>query len=181
VNTISPNPHVQSLYEQSLRNGCSPKLAEMLAFRQAPGTKGTDRSFLEGRHNDLGFGKMRNDMQEFYVRRAKEHGVSVEGKVYESGLARFPGDPKAWVSSVGEVQAICREQNLTCTGAVEYQGHEVAPIPDCPLSEQLIRENMVETLAKEPGKKRDLREVREEVIAKHGAPARAKGKVRHVE
>lgn len=109
-------------YWDCRRNGCEPRLAEMLAL-QAPPMSNTDREFLEGHCNGSQFAgsPMANDMGNKYAAVAKERGVSIKGKVYLSGLARYPGDPKAWVSDRGDVKRIAEEQNLAIQGSVDHK------------------------------------------------------------
>ena len=36
------------IYSQAIQNGCTPRLADLLASRKPPGLKGSERAFLEG-------------------------------------------------------------------------------------------------------------------------------------
>lgn len=126
ASVISSNPHVQAHYEQCLKNGCSPKLAEALAFQQGPAMR-TDATFMQGECNGKQFAKdpaTGNRLKKI----AKKAGVSVVGKKYMSSLARFPGDPEAWVSSRGEVEKVVRKRGWGCTGSVNVQARQDEPL-----------------------------------------------------
>jgi hypothetical protein len=114
--TVSRDPEVQARYERLLANGESHGIAEVLATRSFPGVK-TDATFNVGRCNGNQF-ESQPGLGDFYRGVAAEHGVSVTGKTYLSQLAEFPGDPRAWVSSRGEVAAVCEERGYSCDGAV---------------------------------------------------------------
>lgn len=153
--------------------------AAMLAARQAPGTKGTDRALLQGWYNNRQFDAMPKVMAEKYLSMAREAGINPHGKVYMPGLAdhRKGGDPAAWIScgagATSEVLEVCRRRNLGCTGAVEHRMVETPPEAPVLLAEDIVRREMKKEIAKEPGKKHDLRELREKVIDRC-TPARRK-------
>ena len=44
--------------------------------------------------------------------------------MYKSSLARFPGDPQAWVSSRSDVKKILEERNWQSEGTVKNEFHE---------------------------------------------------------
>lgn len=100
--------------------GSSPKLAEMFALSQAPQSF-TDVEFLRGRHDNsqlFGKGKMGEAMGERMKRVAEDGGQNVKGKTYCGSLARFPGDPEAWVSGRSDVERVVRERGWRCEGDV---------------------------------------------------------------
>lgn len=103
-------PEQKQHYDQCLANGCSQRMADMLAHQAGPAFGGTEHNFLQGRDNNQEFNKMPKDMQDHYLRRAKKGGVNPRGKVYISQLANDAGDPNAWVSSKYEVTAKARAQ-----------------------------------------------------------------------
>jgi hypothetical protein len=113
---ISDEPRIQAHYEQCLRNGCSPKLAEALAFQQGPALK-TDALLFEGHHNGNQF-QDSPSTGDFYKQAAQRAGVSTAGKIYLGTLANFPGDPRAWVSDRHDVQKVLEERGWGCSGAV---------------------------------------------------------------
>lgn len=116
---VSPDPRVQSDYEEMRRGGMAHKLAEMLALQEPPSLK-TDTRWMRGQVN---FNQFANDpwTGTQYRRVAEQAGVNIEGAVYKHQLARFPGDPKAWVRSRSDVLKIARERNLNLEGSVTHK------------------------------------------------------------
>jgi hypothetical protein len=116
-------------YDQCIAQGTSPALAEMFALG-APPMSNTDREFLEGRGGCYDQFAGQHDVGDHYARVARQHGVDVTGKVYLSGLARFPGDPAAWVSGRGDVRRVCEQHGWGCTGSVNLPVANVAQRPE---------------------------------------------------
>jgi len=108
----------------------SPRLADALASRTFAGIGMTDSIFMEGRWNSGGIADER--VAAIYRQMARESGVSPEGKTYCSGLASFPGDPRAWVDSVADVKRVAAEKNLILEGGINYTPPDSmdAPIDD---------------------------------------------------
>jgi hypothetical protein len=101
--------------------GSSPKLAEMLAIGQAP-CANTDREFCEGRVDNshiFGGGPLAEDTGNRLKKVAEAGGQNVKGKMYIGGLARYPGDPEAWVSDRGDVKRVIEKRGWRCQGSVE--------------------------------------------------------------
>ena len=157
---ISRDLIVQARYENMRIDGQSHRMAEMLATRTFPGVK-TDAVFNEGKFSgDAG----RVGAEEVWLReQAEAAGVSTAGKWYCKGVADFPGDPKAWIDSRGDVERIARERNLTVRGYVQHQGHEVEPMPDVDLADDIIENEVGDILESNPFANAD--EVREQVRA----------------
>lgn len=154
-------------YELCLKNGCSPRLAEMLAERKAPLAR-TNDEFMRGTCNGKQFeGDERRG--EIYRKRAEAGGVSITGKKYIHGLARFPGDPEAWVSSDGEAR---RRAESRGWGVEDDCGSSTEPVQmldsseSVALGEDIIQDRVGEIVAGERGgeapktvkEKADLRE-----------------------
>ncbi len=116
VALISDDPRIQAHYEKCLENGCTPKLAESLAFREGPALR-TDVTLLQGHSNGNQFEKT-PQIGNWYRHMARKAGVSTQGKVYLSSLANFPGDPRAWVSDRHDVQQLVKERGWKVNGAV---------------------------------------------------------------
>ena len=144
------------------------RLQEMFASQQAPGARYTDRAFLQDRQN----GKQFEDNPwagDFYKKKAKAAGVSTVGKVYMGGLAKYAGDPRAWVDSTSDVIKVAKERNLTVSGAVECQGEEMPPPPSVELAPDIVNRIVRNKVQEDPGllQRTSLREVREAVVDKH--------------
>ena len=159
-------------YQKMIEDGQSPMFAEMCACQIAPGTKGTDRTLMEGRLNNEQFDKMPKDHAQKMIKACKEAGINPNGKYYSAGLADKRGihDPAAWIDSASDVAAVAKKRNLTVTGAVNHQGRKM-PRPKSPvLSERLTKEMMKVEKPRHPTMKQG--ELREMVQDKYGRKRR---------
>jgi hypothetical protein len=108
-------------YWDSRLKGSSQSLAEMFALQAAPLPK-TDSTFLSGfGANGAQFqgGPMAEEQGNHYKRVAEAGGQNVTGKVYLASLAKYPGDPRAWISDRGDVRRVVEERGWTCEGDVQ--------------------------------------------------------------
>jgi hypothetical protein len=135
----------------------------------------TDDDFWRGRFerqaNDKGIQK--------YRRMAEAQGFSTTGKVWMPSLARYPGDPEAFVSNRGDVLKVCRKRRISCDGEVNYKAtptdEDLAPLPEVKLAPDIVEQHVNQELKKEPSLKLKRRqELREMVTEKYGAPERKK-------
>lgn len=148
--------------------------AEMCALQVAPGTKGTDRAFMEGRMNNQQLDSLPPRQANYMVREARQAGISISGKYYVSGIADKRGwqDPEAWVSNNDEVLKVAKKRNLHVAGAVNHNA-EVTPPKRKVLAESIIRDEVRKEKKNNP--KADVRELREKVIEKHAYRVRNRG------
>ncbi len=174
---ISDDREIQAHYVACRKAGSDHRLSEMLAFQQAPGASGVDNTFLAGTENGKQFahapwlGKAYKEISE------KMAPGSTSGAVYKSQIARFAGDPKAWVRSRSDVKKRAAELGKDVEGMVTY--HAPAREPKAPVA---IAEDIVQTLvrskvARDPdlaSSKKKLTMVRREVMEKHTLPGRRK-------
>lgn len=153
-----------NLYEKALPYG--EKWAAMVALQQPPGTKGTDRAFLEGRQNNEQLDEMPRRQAEYVAREARQAGISIAGKYYCAGIADKRGwkDPEAWVSSNDDVLKVAQKRRLHVTGNVNYDPGE-APPKRVLLSESIIKDELRREKRKNP--KAKVGELREKIIEKH--------------
>lgn len=158
-------------YKKALPHG--EKWATMCALQIAPGTKGSDRAFMEGRMNGQQFDGMNKNTAQWMIREAKAAGISVSGKYYCGGLAdkRRWQDPEAWVSSNDDVLRVAKKRRLSVSGTVNYDPG-AAPPKRTLISESIVRDEVARELRKNP--KARVGEVRDKVIEKHAY--RAKGR-----
>ena len=151
-------------YKRALPYG--ERWAEMCALQTAPGTKGTDRAFLEGRQNNQQLDDLPKMQAEYMVREAKRAGINISGKHYVAGIADRRGwrDPAAWVSSNDDVLRVARKRRLAVSGTVNYDPGP-APRKVTKLSESIIKDEMRKELRTNP--KANKGELRDKIIEKH--------------
>lgn len=149
---VSQDPRVQLRYEEMVASGQSHNMAEMLACRAFPGLR-TDAEFLKGKCNGNEF-EDQPGLGNFYAAEAARHGVNHVGKTYVSGLARYPGDPEAWISGRGDAERICRERGWGCEGSVNVATQEREARADVKLSPDLVDDEVNDIMAMDPGMRR---------------------------
>lgn len=151
------------------------KFAEMCALQIAPGTKGSDRAFMQGRMNNQQLDEMPVESAKWMVKEAKEAGINISGKYYVGGLAdkRRWRDPEAWVSSNDDILRVAQKRRRAVSGTVNYDPGPAAPKRKL-INERIVAEEVRKELRKNPGAKAG--EVRERVIDKHAY--KAKGRFR---
>lgn len=161
---VAAGPWALNRYERALQYG--EKWAAMVALQQPPGTKGTDRAFLEGRQNNEQLNEMPVRQAQYVSREARQAGINISGKYYCAGLADKRGwkDPAAWVSSSDDILKVAQKRRLHVTGAVNYDPGE-APPKRTVLSESIIKDEMRKEKRKHPRAKAG--ELREKIIEKH--------------
>jgi hypothetical protein len=138
IDIVSEDINIQYAYMTMVFDGVKPRLAEMLAFRSFPAIRGTDSDFMKGSHIQD------SKLDEYRHRMAQAEGVDTNGKRYIAGLANYPGDPEAWVSSTSDVRRICAARGWNCHGAVEFETPDSYPIveadkpQDCPIAPDIV-------------------------------------------
>ena len=83
----------------------------MFAFGRGPSLQ-TDTRWIAGQDAGRQFaGDTRTEaMGDYYRKVAASEGVSVDGAVYKSQLASYPGEPKAWVRSRADCRYLAAER-----------------------------------------------------------------------
>ena len=117
-------------YIASRQAGTSHKLAEMFALQASPEIRGTDSILWKGWDNDQfksGDGRMAQELDRRYREQAIKAGVSLTGKRYSHALARWQGDPQAWVSDQHDMLRLAREQNVHMDGVVSHKPVQMDP------------------------------------------------------
>lgn len=161
---VSDDPEIQAAYEQMREAGESHMIADLLAHRKTPASR-TDREFTLGHCNGNQFAG--NPVAgNYYNRVAKEAGVSTTGKQYLGQLAKYPGDPRAWVSSRGDVAKICKENGWGCTGLVETKVVESEGAPDIDVADDILETRADDMIALDPGLKSKKAVLKEEIKEK---------------
>ena len=169
---VSSDRVIQAHYEWLRNKGESHKISEMLAFGQPPRAR-TDREFFEGMGTlDKQF-DYDGKMHEGVVKLAMKNGYKPNNNdVYLSSLARFPGDPEAFISPSGgrgQIQDTCERRGWECHGTVNTKHRQPEEAPKAkPLGEDIVRRAMAEEHTKNPDTKRmDQGELRHNIIKKH--------------
>jgi hypothetical protein len=145
---VSDIPAVQAHYEHCRLEGCTHRLAEMFAWQQPPSVM-SDSVFMEGRCN----GNQFEDapwIGNIYQAEAKAAGVDTKGAHYLHGLAAYPGDPKAWVRSRGDVQRVCEERGWGCQGAVNVKPRAHDPKADTPVAADIVEAEVMAAVERDP-------------------------------
>lgn len=116
-------------------------------------------------------------MREHYLGAAKKAGIGTAGKKYDYSLARYPGDPKAWVGSDTDVRQVLEHRGWGSKGKVKVKmrNEEGAEKPKAGISEANVREMVRERMTVDPGQK--LSKVVEDVVNDH-APRNGKRIIR---
>jgi hypothetical protein len=144
------------VYKRALANGAGERFAEMAALRTPPGTKGTDKAFMEGRLAGSWLDKLPPRQARRMVREAQAAGINTSGKFYMGGLAdkRGHADPAAWVDSVDDVRRVAKSRNLEVHGIVDYTPPEAPPPKRVDLAPDIVKSAVRKELKKNPGMKK---------------------------
>lgn len=99
----------------------------------------TDSVFMEGTANGRQF-QDKPGLGDYYKKIAQAHGQDVVGKKYISQLARFPGDPEAFISSRGDVQKVLEQRGWGSEGAVRIKKRpiDVEPPPAVDVADDIV-------------------------------------------
>lgn len=88
-------------YIDMVQKGLTPKFAEMLALQSPPGVK-TDSTYFNNGRDVAHMVEQEPDYALPVLKKAKSLGYKPRASdVYEPGLAKFPGDPAAFVPATG--------------------------------------------------------------------------------
>lgn len=160
----------EQIYQAAIANGESAMMADLLASRRAPASR-TDREFFAGRPKlDEQF-KDERTLNE-YVKRARKKGYNPNpNDVYLSQLARFPGDPEAFVSGGrNQIKRVLEKRGWGCEGIVDVKPAQYTPEPKAaPLHPKIIEETACQMVRANPDlAKKSKAELSEMVIDAHG-------------
>ena len=163
----------------TLREAGNPhSFAAMLVLQSPPACR-TDATFFEGRGTlDTQLGPAANH----YASISEQNGYRPNNTdVYEPGLARYQGDPEAFVPATGgrsHVKRVLEKRGFRVTpGTAVQHGMSIEAIPSPPpkakrMGEDMIRDNAQKMIAEDPSLARlSKRDLKEAVIAKHGPKA----------
>lgn len=127
------------------------RLQDILAYRQFPGVV-TNDTFLAGQK--LNGAQFNTDLEyRLYSRELKARGGSTAGKYYSHQLARYPGDPEAWVGSASDVSRVARERGWTVQGSgvnVKRNKDCLGNEPEYGVADDIIDKEVEMTLSQNP-------------------------------
>lgn len=135
-------------YLACVGEGTSRNLALMFALGQPP-MSNTDREFLFGHCNGSQF-ENRPEHGDAYAQVAREQGVDTAGAVYLSGLAAYPGDPRAWVRGRGDAQKVCEDRGWDCDGAVTVKAAKKDHAPGPAVADDIVSDEVHKMLLDSP-------------------------------
>lgn len=160
-------------YKRSIASGATEQFAIMCALQCPPGTKGSERAFMEGRYNNQQLDAMPLRQAKYVAKEARNAGINISGKYYVGGLADHRGwrDPKAWVSSNDDVLKVAQERRMAVSGSVNYDPGPAPPKRKL-INEKIVREEVAKQKRLNPGARTE--DLRAKVIEKHAY--RAKGR-----
>lgn len=99
---------------------------------------GTQAVFLRGAKEGAGCFETSDDkVRKAYLDPAKKAGVAINGRTYQGGLARFPGDPEAWVGSMDEAKAVLRRRGWG-SEQLGVKAVEREPEPSIPIADDIV-------------------------------------------
>jgi hypothetical protein len=147
---------VQSHYVRMVAAGQTEQFAVMCALQQPPGTRGTDRAFMEGRLAGEWLDRIPKKQAAWLIRQAQAAGINTSGKFYMGGIADKRGhlDPEAWVDSAGDVLRVAKKRDLEVHGIVDYVPPQKAPPKEVDINPRILREHVREEMRSNPKLKR---------------------------
>lgn len=126
------------------------KLLRMLESGQPPHGV-SDCTFMKDTANGRQFVGQEH-IGDYYREVATAAGASTTGKKYLSGLARFPGDPEAWVDGRGDVERVLNQRGWGCEGTINLKPRESLqpPVSGPEVADDLLDEYTAEITSMQP-------------------------------
>lgn len=168
ISRITDGKYVQ--HEDMPDNG---NIAEMVRLGVAPTLHGGDTYFFAGKGTLSQQFKGAEDQLDFIVAQARRKGYNPGvNDVYTGALARFPGDPAAFVppsGGINHIKQVCEERDLECAGAFTRKRIGKDPDPEKPFIDKKIYKQLANKMVKEDKAlaSKSKREVKEAVYEKH--------------
>lgn len=164
----SASPDVREHYSRMIAEGMSERWALMCATRTPPGTKGCDRTFMQGRYANEWMNGMPKALAQRMVRDAQAAGISTSGKFYMGGLADSRGhmDPEAWVDSTADILRVAKKRDLEVHGAVDYVPPQKGPPKEVDINPRILNEHVRKEMRANPKLKRGeaIEKVKERIV-----------------
>ena len=149
------------------------RMDEVLRNRKMPAIR-TDAQFLAN-HGTLDK-QFEGDARQLdaITDTAKKHGYNPSpNDTYIPTLARFPGDPLAFVPSgspKGHIKKVCEATDRACEGDVKVERARKEPAKTVRLGEDLVQEEAAQRIMENPEEALKPKEqLRNEILDKHGA------------
>jgi hypothetical protein len=148
----SSSPEVRDHYARMIEAGQSERWALMAALQQPPGTRGTDRAFMEGRYANEWMKNMPKPIAAKMLKEAREAGISTSGKFYMGGIADSRGhmDPEAWVDSAADVLRVAKKRDLEVHGIVDYVPPQKGPPKEIDINPRILNEHVRDEMKADP-------------------------------
>lgn len=137
---------------------------DRMVVAQSPPGANTDREFLHGVCNGNQF-ERQPEIGNYYKRECEKRGGSVKGRKYLSQLAKFPGDPEAWISSRGDVQKVLEKRGWGSEGSVKVKARESdkEPAKAIPIADKIVDRETARELEGQTVTKREYLDRRDKV------------------
>lgn len=148
---VSMDPQQQADYLEMRAGGMGHACAEMLALQQPPGLHGTDSIFMAGSVNGKQFerapwlGKAYKQISE------RLRPGCTSGAEYKSQLAKYAGDPDAWVKGTSDVKRAAAIKGVDVDGvSVSHKSSAVCEKAPVPLAPDILRRHASRMMAVNP-------------------------------
>lgn len=143
---------VQSHYIRMVEDGQTERFAAMCALQQPPGTRGTDRAFMQGRLAGQWLENIPKRQADRMIAQARSAGIDTTGKFYMGGIADRRGhlDPEAWVDSTGDILRVAKKRDLEVHGIVDYVPPQKGPPKEVDINPRILREHVRKEMKANP-------------------------------
>lgn len=151
------------------------RLREMLKEGRAPHGV-SDCTFMRDSANGKQFANS-SGQGDHYRGVAESMGASTTGKKYLSGLARFPGDPEAWVDSRGDVQKVLEKRGWGSKGTINVKPRigDTEPEAGPAMAPDLVEKYATEIAMRDPHPELvDMKDLKEQVVDRMAPKKRSK-------
>jgi hypothetical protein len=163
---------VEDLFDEIVSKGETAQFAAMCAMRQPPGSRYTERAFMQDMNQSMD--GMSDYVRKHVYEQAAKAGISTQGKVHKASIGP-PSDPGAWVGSMDDVLAVAKARNLSVSGAVKHDAVATPPAKKKPkLAPDLVKRYRKAYLDQDPAlaervrkNKSASRELNERIVATH--------------
>lgn len=143
---------VRKHYRSMIEQGMTPRWAEMCALQQPPGTRGTDRAFMEGRYANEWMSVQPKHVTARMIREARASGITTSGKFFMGGIADRRGhcDPEAWVDSTADILRVAKKRDLEVHGIVDYVPPQKGPPKEIDINPRILNEHVRKEMKANP-------------------------------